>query len=36
VYWPGGKRELERAPKCQLAARLVGVIAERYAGSGSR
>jgi phosphopantothenoylcysteine decarboxylase / phosphopantothenate---cysteine ligase len=37
VYWPGGKHELDRAPKCQLAARLVSVIAERYAaGSRSR
>jgi phosphopantothenoylcysteine decarboxylase/phosphopantothenate--cysteine ligase len=33
VYWQGGKRELERAPKCQLAAALVDVIAERYARS---
>jgi phosphopantothenoylcysteine decarboxylase/phosphopantothenate--cysteine ligase len=31
VYWPGGKRELSRAPKAQLAAELVAVIAERYA-----
>ena len=35
VYWNGGKRELERAPKCQLAAALLDVIAERYA-AGSR
>jgi phosphopantothenoylcysteine decarboxylase / phosphopantothenate---cysteine ligase len=34
VYWPGGKHELDRAPKCQLAARLVSVIAERYAAGG--
>ena len=31
VYWPGGQRELARAPKCSLAAELVAVIAERYA-----
>lgn len=31
VYWPGGKRELERASKSRLAAQLVAVIAERYA-----
>jgi phosphopantothenoylcysteine decarboxylase/phosphopantothenate--cysteine ligase len=30
VYWPGGKQELERAPKCQLAAALIRVIAERF------
>ena len=33
VYWPGGKRELERAPKCRLAGALIDVIAERFAGS---
>jgi phosphopantothenoylcysteine decarboxylase/phosphopantothenate--cysteine ligase len=33
VYWAGGKRELERAPKCRLAGALVEVIAERFAGS---
>jgi phosphopantothenoylcysteine decarboxylase/phosphopantothenate--cysteine ligase len=33
VYWAGGKRELERAPKCRLAGELIGVIAERYAGT---
>lgn len=33
VYWTGGKRELERAPKCRLAGALVDVIAERFAGS---
>ena len=33
LYWQGGKRELERAPKCQLASELVAVIAERFAGS---
>jgi len=32
VYWAGGKRELERAPKCQLAGSLIDVIAERFAG----
>jgi phosphopantothenoylcysteine decarboxylase/phosphopantothenate--cysteine ligase len=32
VYWPGGKRELARAPKCRLADELVAVIAERYEG----
>ena len=31
VYWPGGQRELARAPKCTLAAELIAVIAERYA-----
>jgi phosphopantothenoylcysteine decarboxylase/phosphopantothenate--cysteine ligase len=35
VYWNGGKRELARAPKCQIAAALLDVIAERYA-AGSR
>jgi phosphopantothenoylcysteine decarboxylase/phosphopantothenate--cysteine ligase len=30
VYWPGGQRELARAPKCSLAADLIAVIAERY------
>jgi phosphopantothenoylcysteine decarboxylase/phosphopantothenate--cysteine ligase len=34
VYWNGGKRELARAPKCQLAAELLDVIAERYAAGG--
>jgi phosphopantothenoylcysteine decarboxylase/phosphopantothenate--cysteine ligase len=33
VYWNGGKRELARAPKCELACSLIDVIAERYAGS---
>ncbi|HSQ70046.1 MAG TPA: bifunctional phosphopantothenoylcysteine decarboxylase/phosphopantothenate--cysteine ligase CoaBC [Steroidobacteraceae bacterium] len=33
VYWPGGARELGRAPKRELAARLVELIAERYAAS---
>jgi phosphopantothenoylcysteine decarboxylase/phosphopantothenate--cysteine ligase len=31
VYWPDGKRELPKAGKAQLAAQLVGVIAERFA-----
>jgi len=31
VYWPGGRRDLGRASKHQLADRLVEVIAERYA-----
>ncbi len=35
VYWPGGKRELARAAKRDVAAGLVAVIAERYA-SGER
>ena len=35
VYWPGGKRELARAAKRDVAAGLVGVIAERFA-SGER
>jgi len=35
VYWPGGKRELARAAKRDIAAGLVAVIAERYA-SGER
>jgi len=30
VYWPGGKRDLPRAPKRQLADDLVAVIGERY------
>jgi phosphopantothenoylcysteine decarboxylase / phosphopantothenate---cysteine ligase len=33
VYWADGKRELARAPKCELACQLIDVIAERYAGS---
>lgn len=36
VYWADGKRELARAPKCELACALVDVIAERYAGSKAR
>jgi len=35
VYWPGGKRELVRASKRDVAAGLVNVIAERFA-SGER
>ena len=35
VYWPGGKRELPRAAKREVAAGLVQVIAERLA-SGER
>ncbi len=31
VYWPGGRRDLPRAGKAELAARLVAVIAERLA-----
>jgi phosphopantothenoylcysteine decarboxylase/phosphopantothenate--cysteine ligase len=34
VYWPGGKRELARALKRQLAAELIAVIAERFAARG--
>ena len=34
VYWPGGKRELPKAGKAQLAAQLVDVIAERLASHG--
>jgi phosphopantothenoylcysteine decarboxylase/phosphopantothenate--cysteine ligase len=33
VYWPGGRRELGRAPKRELADALVALIAERY-GAG--
>ena len=35
VYWPGGKRELARAAKSDVARGLVALIAERYA-SGER
>jgi phosphopantothenoylcysteine decarboxylase/phosphopantothenate--cysteine ligase len=35
VYWPGGKRELARASKREVAAGLVSAIAERFA-SGER
>ncbi len=34
VYWPGGRRDLARAPKRRLADELVGVIAERFALRG--
>jgi phosphopantothenoylcysteine decarboxylase/phosphopantothenate--cysteine ligase len=30
VYWPGGRRDLPRTGKAELAARLVAVIAERF------
>lgn len=30
LYWPGGKRDLARAPKRRLADELVAVIAERF------
>jgi phosphopantothenoylcysteine decarboxylase/phosphopantothenate--cysteine ligase len=36
VYWNGGKRELARAPKCELACSLIEVIAERYAGGKAK
>ncbi len=39
VYWRGERRELPRAGKAELAARLIGVIAERFeaarSGAGS-
>lgn len=35
VYWPGGKQELARAGKRELAAQLVAVIAEHYAARAS-
>jgi len=35
VYWPGGRRELPRAGKAELAARLIGVIAERFEAARS-
>jgi phosphopantothenoylcysteine decarboxylase/phosphopantothenate--cysteine ligase len=35
VYWPDGKRELPRAPKCRLAADLIAVIAERFHARGA-
>jgi phosphopantothenoylcysteine decarboxylase/phosphopantothenate--cysteine ligase len=35
VYWPGGRRELARASKREVAAGLVNAIAERFA-SGER
>ncbi len=30
VYWPGGAKELELAPKRHLARRLIGIVADRY------
>ncbi|MGI9245543.1 MAG: bifunctional phosphopantothenoylcysteine decarboxylase/phosphopantothenate--cysteine ligase CoaBC [Steroidobacteraceae bacterium] len=36
VYWAGGRQDLGRASKCELARSLIAVIAERYAGSRSR
>jgi phosphopantothenoylcysteine decarboxylase/phosphopantothenate--cysteine ligase len=36
VYWADGKRELSRAPKCELACQLIDVIAERFAGKSTR
>jgi len=33
VYWPGGRQDLGRAPKRQLAAALVSLIAERRAAA---
>jgi phosphopantothenoylcysteine decarboxylase/phosphopantothenate--cysteine ligase len=36
LYWAGGKRELERAPKCRLAGELVEAIAERFNGGRPR
>ena len=36
VYWKDGRRELARAPKCDLAAALVEVIGERYAARGGK
>jgi phosphopantothenoylcysteine decarboxylase/phosphopantothenate--cysteine ligase len=35
LYWPDGKRELPRAPKCRLAADLIAVIAERFHARGA-
>ena len=35
VYWRGGRRELKRAGKAQIAAELVALIAERYANRAS-
>jgi len=36
VYWPDGKRELPRSGKPELAARLIAVVAERFAAKQSR
>jgi phosphopantothenoylcysteine decarboxylase / phosphopantothenate---cysteine ligase len=30
LFWPGGERELQQAPKAELARELAAVIAERY------
>ena len=35
VYWRGGRRELKRAGKVQIAAELIALIAERYANRAS-
>ena len=35
VYWRGGRRELTRAGKAQIAAELVALIAERFANRAS-
>ena len=33
VYWPGGRRQIERMSKTELAQQLVMLIAERYRAS---
>ena len=35
VYWRGGRRELKRAEKSQIAAELIALIAERFANRSS-
>jgi phosphopantothenoylcysteine decarboxylase/phosphopantothenate--cysteine ligase len=35
VYWRGGRRELRRAEKSQIAAELIALIAERFANRSS-
>jgi phosphopantothenoylcysteine decarboxylase/phosphopantothenate--cysteine ligase len=35
VLWPGGRRALGRASKQALAREIVGLVAERYAGTKS-
>jgi len=35
VYWRGGRRELKRAGKAQIAAELIALIAERFANRAS-
>jgi phosphopantothenoylcysteine decarboxylase/phosphopantothenate--cysteine ligase len=35
VHWPGGRRELARAGKQQLAAQLIALIAEHYSARGT-